>query len=617
MISISEGPTRLRLKGELRDLKLLLQKLRYRPTGYFFSPRFKAWKLTDGAEGWDGFVSPITITRQYEDEAEAICLRGHKEAVIRIARQNDLPVDTRGCIQSPFHSLTVDDLPDDLIQADYSLDQYQRESIVHWLKNGMGVNKISVNGGKTAMFAAAAAMIKRRYPEDRVLYVTQSERLVKQAYTELRKFLPGLDITQYGGSQKNNTGKDVVIATVAMLWTNVRELKKLGWFDDFIAILYDESHHVCSDTSSKLLDIMPSYFRLGASDTQKENKTLDQIKIRGMLGPIRFTVPAGVYIDLGRSAKPTIYIVEVPEWRNRFRKLPYNAEPGTPAWALIGNQWKKGTYLGPVLERDEDGRIKMRRKKELDTETVYESEMITSRGATRIIKSAKWDEIEVPITLDGFHLLKFPDDNAEYEVESTYCLLERVNDRALIRFKDRNELIVAWAKYYSQDCKYPTLVVCTRTLHIYILENLIKKTVGEDRVQVLIGEHSTKERDRAFEWFRHTPGSVLISPLVQEGVSINEIRGGVIADYVGDWERANQLIGRFIRKKKETNEAHITWFFENQHPILRKGSKEVLHRLSDIRGYTFAHPVSTPDTIKWATVYKDLSETSGSPQNVK
>src|SRR5208337_1505742 len=123
-----------------------------------------------------------------------------------------------------------------------------------------------------------------------------------------------------------------------------------------------------------------------------------------------------------------------------------------------------------------------------------------------------------------------------YGVESTYCLLERVNDRAIVRFKERNELIVEWAKYYSQKRKFPTLVVCTRTLHIYILQSLIGQAVGEEKVQILLGDHTSKERDTAFDWFRHTPGGVLISPLVQEGVSINEIRGGVIADAVADWE---------------------------------------------------------------------------------
>lgn len=604
MINIEEGPTKLRLTGEGREIKTVAHKLRYHPMGYFHSPRFQAYQLTDGNEGWDGYVSPI---RCIDDEgSEADCLRGHKDNIIRVARELGFGVSTRNCLKSPFSELTADDLPDDLIAADFKLDQYQRESVAFWLKHGMGVNKIAINGGKTAMFAAAAAMIQRKFgPEGRVLYVTQTERLVRQAYQEMRKFLPGWDITQYGGGKRDRTGKDMIISTVAMLWKNHTELTASRWFSSFISVFYDECHHVASPSSTKLMMLMPAFFRFGASDTKKEKDPGDVAKIRGLLGPIRYTVPVGVYINIGRSAKPSIYIVENPEWRDQFEDVPYVAQPDTPAWALIGDKWRKGTYLGPVFERNEKGEIKTRMKKELE-DGVDETEVFTGEDEPEIVKTARWREVEVPITVDGFHRLRFEDDPDVYEVESTYCLLERVNDRAIVRFKERNELIVDWTRYYSQKRKFPTLVVCTRTLHIFILQALIGQAVGEEKVQILLGDHTSKERDTAFEWFRHTSGGVLISPLVQEGVSINEIRAGVIADYVGDWERGNQIIGRFIRKKQEDNEAHITWFFDNQHESLRRGSRRVLNRLMDIRGYTFVYPLTGPKSIGDAKVYEKL-----------
>lgn len=603
MISISEGPTKITLSGEGRELRAIAQKLRYHPKGYFHSPRFQAYRLTDGQEGWDGFICPIRFIE--DDGTYADCLRGHKDSIVRVAREMGFNVSQRDCLQSPFKELTADDLPDDLIKADFPLDEYQRDAVAYWLRNGMGVNKIAVNGGKTAMFAAAAAMIKRKFEEDgRCIYITQSERLAKQVYQELKKFLPGFDITQYGGNKKDNTGKDIVVCTVAMLWRNCKQLVAQRWFDTFIAVMYDESHHAASETSQKLLMLMCAYFRLGASDTKREKDPADVAKIKGLLGPIRFTVPVKTYIDLGRSAKPTIYIVENPEWRDRFSHLPHLAIPGTPAWALIGNDWRKGTYVGPVFERKADGSIRTRMRKELDRNNVREGEVFNEDGGVDTVKQAVWNDVEVPVIVDGFHTLQFPGDEQLYEVESTYCLLERVNDMALVRFGERNELITSWTKYYSKKRKFPTLVVCTRTLHIYILESMIQKAVGPEKVQILLGEHTSKERDKVFDWFRHTPGGVLISPLVQEGVSINEIRGGVIADYVGDWERANQIIGRFIRKKKEDNEAHITWFFDNQSEALRIGSKRVLHKLMDIRGYEFAYPLQGPETIPQAKVYK-------------
>ena len=600
MIRISEGPVKVRLSGDDSALRAIAAHLRVHPKGFEHAPTYKAFVQTDGREGWDGYISPIRIF----DQGKADSLRGHKDRIIEVAQQFKIPLDLRECLHSPFEGLLSADIPEDIIAADFDLDQYQRESVAYWLANGMGVNKIAVNGGKTAIFAAAAAMIQRRFPEGRLLYVTQSERLVRQAYKDITNFLPGWNITQFGGSKKDNRGRDMVIATVAMLWANLSALEAEGWFATFIGLLYDESHHVASPTSQKLLMRLPCFFRLGASDTSKESDPAKADRIRGLLGPIRYTVPVETYVDLGRSAKPTIYLVENSAWANRHRDYPHQAEPDTPAWALVGSQWRKGTYLGPVYERDDKGQIIMRTVREL--RGVTEVEKLDAEGRTVIVKSANWVEVEKPVTLDGFHTIQFDGEVVAHDVDSRYCLLERVIDKAIVGFKERNRLIVEWVKHYT-GLKYPTLVVCTRTMHVLILEAMIKEAVGPDHVQVLFSDHTPKQRDAAFDAFRHTPGSVLISPLVKEGVSINEIKGGVIADYVGDWEVANQIIGRFIRKKKTgDNEAFITAFIDVQHPSLKKGSRRVYNRLHDIRGYRFYHPCLGPDSIEEAEEYKSL-----------
>lgn len=81
------------------------------------------------------------------------------------------------------------------------------------------------------------------------------------------------------------------------------------------------------------------------------------------------------------------------------------------------------------------------------------------------------------------------------------------------------------------------------------------------------------------------------------GVSINEIRAGIVADYVADHEAANQIVGRFIRKKKTDNRAHIVWFVDNQHPTYRRGCTAMFRKLEKIDGYTFYHPVTDPSSV--------------------
>jgi superfamily II DNA or RNA helicase len=600
VIRVIEGPTHIKLVGDSSELSNLASKLRFRPKGFEHAPSYKAYVLTDGQDGWDGYVCPIT----FSNDERANCLRGHRDTIIELAQKLGYQVDTSQCLKSPFASITSDDIPVDLLASDFDLDEYQRESVAFWLSHGMGVNKIAVNGGKTAMFAAAAGMIIAKFSDARILYITQSERLVRQAYKDIKAFMPGFHITQFGGSKNDKTGKDMVICTVAMLWAHRQELIAEKWFNNFIAVLYDESHHVCAPTSSKIMMQIPAFFRLGASDSKRDSDPALANKIQGLLGPIRYVVPVSTYIDIGRSAKPTIYLVQNGDWHNRFKSVPHQADPDTPAWALVGSEWKHGTYVGPVYERDESGQIKMRKVREL--EGVEENEVYTSNGDVDTQKKAKWIEVEKPVTVDGFHVIQFDGSSTTYNVDSRYCLLDRTIDKSIISFKERNELIVAWAKHYSQERNFPTLVVCTRTMHVLVLETMIGNAIGQDNVKVLFSEHTPKERDQAFAWFRSHPGGVLISPLVKEGVSINEIRGGVIADYIGDAEVMNQIIGRFIRKKQGDNEAFITAFIDVQHPALRRGSKRVFNKLHDIRGYTFYHPCLGPDSIGRAKEFKRL-----------
>jgi len=131
------------------------------------------------------------------------------------------------------------------------------------------------------------------------------------------------------------------------------------------------------------------------------------------------------------------------------------------------------------------------------------------------------------------------------------------------------------------------------------------KVVPEDKVDTLSG-YDGKNRDAMFEWWKGNPGSCLISSIIKEGVSINEIRACVVADYIADWEYLNQIIGRTIRRKEEDNSSHVTFFMETQHRNMLKSSRNVYSRLRSIQGYNFYHPVIHPGDISSATsVYTD------------
>lgn len=567
---VQETSTKLVLTGHDSELAKLQRHFRYRPDRYWMSDQYIRWRrhqaeikkayetdnialataLEQRRVGWDGWKSPVTIR-----SGRAIMERGHLDDLKLALEELALPVDYSGLLPNPFAGITVDDLPDDLlaVELDTSHWQLQKPIIAAWLARGMGRCKVTVSGGKTAMFCAAAAAVKRRFPAARFLYLTPSERLVAQVYSEARRFLPDWHITQFGGSGRDDSGRDLVVCTGAILGRRFTKLQQAKWFRSFMGVLVDEAQYALSPTYCKVLQAVPAYFRFAASDTTREDHAERQLLLTGLCGPVYERLEAAALIDLDRIATPTIEVVHSAGWSGKFDHLSHEPEPNSAAWALLDGDWTAATYTGPVYELDKNGDFRL---------------------------DARGEKVQVP----GLHALTI--DGQPYQVESRWCLLNRKYDQAIVLFKERNQLIARRAYDYHRR-GWPTLVVATRTLHVMILEAFISQVVPQELVRVLYSAHSPAERDECFAWLKRTPGSVLISPLVKVGVSINELVAGIVADFVSDWEFAAQIIGRFVRKKPDgtPNEAFVTMFLDCQHRSYAVTSRKLFQKLRQIAGY--------------------------------
>lgn len=572
MVRLTETATRLLLEGPENELKALSIQLRFRPPAYWHSDAYQLYKKTDGEMGWDGYSYPLKVRWIKESGSyRGECMRGIRPEVESAADMGGIELSLE-LLHRPFQGIEAEDVPSNIIEASFELDPSQRECIANWLREGNGINHMAVNSGKTACFSAVAAMIRQRHPEGRILYCTQSERLVRQAHREICSFLPDWDISQFGGGKKERDGKHMVVATNAMIGRNMAELHAKRWFKSFIAVLCDECHHVSSPTCQKFLRLIPAFYRLGASDTMLEDDLVRKHLIRGMLGPrLDHVVSSKELVESGRSARPHIYVIDNRAWEARHCTLTHKAEEGSVAWCIIDGRWERATYIGPVYEDDPEADDGIRRTRKGD-----------------------------PVVRPNLHLMLIERTSKELEVQSRWCLLNRLHDQAIIRFSERNKLIVDWAEHFSRK-GWPTLVIATRTIHILILQALLKDRIGADKVQVLYGGHDSAERDEAFAWIQASNGGVLITPLAKEGVNLPAIRAGVIADHVVSWEVAKQMIGRFVRKKVDgENEAHLALFLDRQHPSYRRSSILLLRRLETIQGYSYHYPVIGPEMIEQA-----------------
>lgn len=577
MVTVYEKATSLIITGDDKELKQIRSDLEFRPTGYHYAPSYQRYVLTKGKEGWDGWIRPL----QLSTKNSAAVPRGYKQDIIGICRMNGFKLNLDNCLSSPFAGLTLDDIPADCLSGGLVLDDSQRQNVLDWLVEGMGIHKVTVGGGKTATAAGTIRILKNQLPQSRIIYITQSERLVRQCYTELKRFLPHLDIGQMGGGRNDENAEDVVVCTVAMLNRHFRPLYGRRWFSSFDAVLFDECHHAASDSAQKILNAIPAYFRWGMTDTAKEDDPGKFNAIKGVLGPRLNEVKAAALFDSGRLARPHIYIVSEKSWIDRFDTLSQKAAENSTAHYLVDGKWHTGLYRGPVYQFDDEG-------KPVLGHTVMTKE-VDDDGVEKLVRQ------KVHLTQSGLHKILDAASGEVREIDSKWCLLNRAYDKAVIGFKERNRVIRDWAKAFS-DSGRRTVIVCTRTLHVYILEAMLLDVLSDDRVEVMTGEASSTRRDETFDWIKRTPGGVLITPLVKEGVSINELDAGIVADYVADHEAANQIIGRFMRSKREgENRADVVWFRENQHPGMRRGCNRMFKRLVQLEGYRFYDPAPSPE----------------------
>ena len=440
MLKFYETATHVLVEATPGECDQLVEEFQFKPNGYYFAPSYERFLASKGKEGWDGFIRPVRRISRTGCKA----LRGRLGDILKWAEDNDYRVDVEKLLPSPFAHLTFDDIEPDIIAGSFQLDDHQRQCILGWLNNNMGIAQVTVSGGKTAMFAGAAAFIKRHYPNRAILYITPSERLVRQSTKEMKKFLPDMDIGQFGGGHYQHGAKDVVVCTTAMLNKHFLGLEAKNWFRRFIAVFYDEVHHAGAKTSQKILEAIPAFFRFGASDTTKEDDERRWNDIRGLFGPVVNVVKAAPLMKVGRIAKPHIYIVDVKEWNNRFESVGYKPLEGSKAFALVDDAWKVGKYLGQVYETDDEG------------------EVVTKPVKTAVKdEQDEWIVEDQPIIVTGLHRIEL--DGVEHQIPSKWCLLDRAYDRCIIQFRERNDAIVKWAAHYSNQ-GLPTVVVCTRVL---------------------------------------------------------------------------------------------------------------------------------------------------------
>lgn len=256
---------------KLKDI--LIERLRFRPKGYFFNPLYRAKK-------WDGF-------KYFFDKKNGTFLAGilpEVQAALKYLKKEYVLLDER----TPFKWLheSIDDqflnqkLPEG--QDPITMYDFQPDLVNQCIKYKRGIVQAPTGAGKTFILIS---LLRSLPPGTKTLFLTKMSGLVHQNYLEMQKWgVPNLG-RWYDEYKEPN---DVICATshVATFKSLEKELPK------FQALVVDEVHDCMSDVPLAAYKKMKSAsVRIGISATafKWDNKKIEEVQkwsVKGHFGPI-------------------------------------------------------------------------------------------------------------------------------------------------------------------------------------------------------------------------------------------------------------------------------------------------------------------------------------------
>ena len=299
----------------------------FRPTGYQFSPKFKA-------RVWDGYIRLITPFKPLL----YIGLLSHLKSFCE-ARDYQLNIDKQ---------LTdIEDVPDDYgyqlsknIGSKLTVRDYQNDYIVNAIRNKRSLSLSPTSSGKSFM----QFLLFRHYYDNyqhRALIVVPTISLVHQMAGDFVDYGcdPDLIYKIQGGIDKN-TDKAVTITT----WQSIQKQPK-QWFDQFRVVIGDEAHLFTGKSLSGIMEkCVYAPYKFGFTGTISDDSKTHRMVLQGLFGEIKKYVSTKNLIDTGTVAdfKIKALVLSYPEdikkqFRINIKKLDSSKRYPAEREFLINN----------------------------------------------------------------------------------------------------------------------------------------------------------------------------------------------------------------------------------------------------------------------------------------
>ena len=289
--------------GTLQELS---EFFAFRPSGYQFSPKFKA-------KVWDGYIRLVTPFKPFLYIGLLNLVKEFSEA-----REYQLDIDS----ELEQKENVSDDYGYELakeIGLNLELRDYQNDYIVNAIRNKRVLNLSPTSSGKSMMAYLIQQHYYRSY-QHKTLIIVPTISLVHQMEGDFIDYgcEPDLIYKIQGGVDKDLT-REITIST----WQSIAKMP-VEWFDQFRVVMGDEAHLF---TGMSLQGIMEkcryAEYRFGFTGTIGSDSKTNKMVLSGLFGPIKKYVSTKDLIESNTVAsfKVKALVLNYPkEVKDAFRK---------------------------------------------------------------------------------------------------------------------------------------------------------------------------------------------------------------------------------------------------------------------------------------------------------
>lgn len=192
----------------------------------------------------------------------------------------------------------------------FALRDYQLAAVIDMIQAEQGVLESPAGSGKTVTMLGLMA-----FTNQRAVVVVDKVGLLEQWRERAAHFLGlGLDLKSDDPRTVGKIGddaweeRDLTIALRQTLWARLWQVEALDWFKNKGMVVFDEAHHLASDTLSEICRKVPSKYIFGPSATPAKSEMKGNV-VYSLIGPVVHRITRQELYDRDVLMRPSVELI--------------------------------------------------------------------------------------------------------------------------------------------------------------------------------------------------------------------------------------------------------------------------------------------------------------------